>query len=216
MERVSGGKPPFLTCEGFKFYNFLESQTFRRHWQRSETNASGIENRVAYRGRQANDRSFACAGRRNIFISCEHDFDCRNILETRHLIIRESGVENTAIFKLDRFEQSAADGHGDRAFDLILQVQWIYDGAAIERFDYAHDSNFSGLVSGRRPIDRDLRAGGNISVLFKAACDAEAPIARGFLFAPTKRVFAAASNTARRRSSLMFFKRKARGSKRTL
>src|SRR3989442_1602736 len=139
MERVSGGKPPFLTCEGFKFYNFLEGQTFRCHRQRSKTNASGVENRVAYRGRQTNDRSFACASRRNTFTSHQHDFDCRNILETRHLIIRESGVENTAIFKLDRFEQSSAYGHRDRAFDLILQVQWIYDGAAIERFDDAFD-----------------------------------------------------------------------------
>src|SRR5205807_5629681 len=107
---------------------------------------SAVENSVADRRRKADDRRSACARRRNVFASYQHDFDCRNILETRHLIIRESGVENAAIFKLDRFEQSAADGHGDRAFDLILQVQWIYDGAAIERFDNAHDLDLGILL----------------------------------------------------------------------
>src|SRR5437762_11775596 len=124
----------------------LDSQTFRNQWKRSQTNPGGAENRVTDRGRQANDWSFARARRRKVFAIDQHYFDRRNIFETGHLIIRESRIENLAILELDGFEQRTANGHRDRAFDLILQMSWIDDSAAIECLDHANDLNFRRLL----------------------------------------------------------------------
>ncbi len=101
-----------------------------------------MEDRVSYCRRQADNRCFARSRRRQILAIYQHRLDQRQIAEARHAILREMWIQNTAVRKFHRFEQSAADGHHYGAFDLVLQMFGIHDRAALEGRDNAVDPHF--------------------------------------------------------------------------
>src|SRR5258707_3514572 len=169
----------------------LDSQTLRSHRQRSQTNPGSVENRSTDGGRQTNDWSFAGARRWNVFAIDQRHFDRRNIFEMRPLIIRKSRVENLAILELYGFEQGAANGHRDCAFDLILQMGWIDDGAAVECFDDAQDLNLRRLlvcIFAGWFLNRYFGASCQVSIFLKTTSDTKAVTRRGFCPAPTERL----------------------------
>src|ERR1700694_1911663 len=82
----------------------ISINSFRNQWQRSQPQTGGVEDGIADRRRQPDDRSFAGAGRRNVFVIDEHDFDQWRVNESRHAIAGKVRVENFAILKLNGFE----------------------------------------------------------------------------------------------------------------
>ena len=113
---------------------------------------------------------------------------------------------NLAVLELDRLEQRPAQAHDDRPFDLVLQVVRVEDRAALER-----RRRPARLALACRSVDRDFGARGDVAALLRAARDAEAA-ARRRLRLPQPNCFAAASSTARSRSSFRFFRRNSSGS----
>ena len=81
----------------------------------------------------------------------------------------------------------AAAGHD--VGGSLVDVDRIDDCAAIKRLDHAHDPDLRILfvcVFARGFLDRNLRTGGQVTVLFESASDAESMTRSGFCLAPAK------------------------------
>ena len=66
---------------------------------------------------------------------------CGRVAEPRHAIPGEARVQDLAVVELDRLEERAAQAHDHRAFDLVLEMVRVDDGAALEGADGADDLN---------------------------------------------------------------------------
>ena len=69
-------------------------------------------------------------------------------------------------------------------------MQWIHDGAAIERLNDAHDFDLGVLflrVFAHRLFDRNLSARRDVTAFIKTARDTEAVTRRRFCLAPAER-----------------------------
>src|SRR5438552_169361 len=155
----------------------LRRQPFRYQRERTQAYARAVEDRIPDGGRQADNRSLAGAGRRNVFAIDQHDFNRRRILETWHLIIGKPRIENLSVFELNGFEESAANRLRDRAFDLVLQVKWIHHCATIKCLDHAHYPNLRvllllGIFAGWF-FNRYLSTRRDVSTFFKSAGDTD-------------------------------------------
>src|SRR6266700_7889458 len=91
-------------------------------------------------------------------------------------------VLDSAVFKLDGFEERATQPLNDGSDHLVAQTIRVDNGAAFERLDNSHDAHCPGSA-----VDRDLGAGGNVAALLVARRDTEALTHLRFLARPAKR-----------------------------
>ena len=87
---------------------------------------------------------------------------CGRVAEPRDAIARKAGVGDPAVLEFDGLEERAADSHDHGAFDLVLEMVGVDDGAALECADGADDLH---AAVGR--VDGDLGAGGDVSRPFR-------------------------------------------------
>src|SRR5205823_144879 len=73
----------------------------------------------ADRGGDADNGSFAGAGRGQILAIEQDDLDWGNVLEARHPVLRERAVEDLAVGEPNGFEEGAAQALDEGAFDLV-------------------------------------------------------------------------------------------------
>ena len=126
-----------------------------------------MEDGVGDGGGEAHDGSFAGAGRGQVGVIDQHYVDFGHVAEARHAVLREARIRDLPIAEADLFEERAAEGHGDGALDLVLEVIGINHRAAVEGLHYAQDADAF-------LFDGHLGAGGDVAVLLESAGDADA------------------------------------------
>ena len=123
-----------------------------------------------------------------------------------HAIAGKSRVEDPPVLEVDGLEERTAESHDHRAFDLVLEMVGVDDGAALERADGADDLDAAGDA-----VDGDLGAGGDEAALFGPSGDADSVIGLA-LPAPAERRPRPPRARRGAASSLRFFRRNSSGS----
>src|SRR5262249_49146984 len=93
----------------------------------------------------------------------------RRVLKSGDAVARQLWVQDLAVRELDRFEEGAAQAHYRGAFDLILEMIRIQDGAAFEGGDEPSHLHSAGFL-----IRCNLGTTRHVAPFFGAAGDAEA------------------------------------------
>ncbi len=133
---------PALTRDQFEAQRpSLKLEGLRHQRQRSEAKAGGVEDGVADRRRDGDDRCFAGPCGRQVLTVKQYDIDLRRVAEPGNAIPRESRIGDPAAVVVDGLEQGTAQPHHKRAFDLVFEMVWVDDGAAFKGACGAHDRN---------------------------------------------------------------------------
>src|SRR5262249_43404427 len=133
------------------------------HRQGAKADAGGVEQGVANGRGHGHDGSLTGAGRRDVFAVEKYRFDFRHVGKARNAKARKTGVENTAVFEFDGFEQRAPETLDHGADHLVAETIRIHNGATFKGFHEANHSDRTG-----RSIDGDFRTRGDIAALFVA------------------------------------------------
>src|SRR6266481_7693822 len=131
----------------------------------------GVEDGVANGWGYGHDGGFAGAGGGDVFAIEEDGFDFGEVAEARDTVTGEARICDATVFEFDGFEERAAEALDVCTDDLIAQAVGIDDGAAFEGGDQTHDADAAGIG-----VDRDLRAGSDVTSLLVSPGDAEAAV----------------------------------------
>ena len=112
--------------------------------------------------------------RRQVLAVEQDDLDLGRVAEPRHAVLGELRVEDLAVLEVDRLGHRPAEPHDHRAFDLVLEVVRVDDGAAFEGTDGADD-----LHAAARSVDGHLGAGGDVAAFLRPGRDADPPVRAG-------------------------------------
>src|SRR5581483_6951602 len=95
-------------------------------WQGTQPRARRVVDRICDCRRETDHRALSRSNRRNVLTIEQHSLKLGQIAEARYAILRQPGIQNPPVLKLDRFEQSSAQPLHIGTFNLIAQVVRIY------------------------------------------------------------------------------------------
>src|SRR4029077_4274089 len=159
--------------------------------QRAQPISGGVKDGIRNCWRQTDHRALSRSSRGKVLAVEQNGFDDGKIAEAWNAILRHPAIEDSAVLKLDGFEESPTHPLNVRSFDLIAEVSGVHDGAALESGNDPYNFHRFGLA-----IHIDLREGRNISQLFVAAAHSKSPTRLSFLFSPAELVRRSLENCA--------------------
>ena len=145
---------------------------------RADAHAGGVEHGVGDGRGDGDDRRLAAAGRVQVRAVQQVDVQLGHVVEPRHLVAAEAGVEDLAVLEADLLAQRPAQAHDDAALHLGEEVGRVQDRAALEDLADAADLDLA-LVA----VDGHLDAGGHVGALLRAAGQPDADVRRTLLAA---------------------------------